>query len=94
MNKKTIEFIFDTLYNPKATGKKFDEKTFDICRHDYVEILKAAKDDPFKYAIDRLWEEMDIYDFKLLNNEEAIKVAEQMTSSDLYNYYEKLFYTY
>lgn len=91
MNKKTIEFIFDILYNPKAKNKQFEEKTFDICRHDYVEILKSAKDDPFKYAADRLWEEMDIYDFKLLNNKEAIKVATQMTAKDLYSYYEKLF---
>ena len=91
MNKKTIEFIFDILYNPKIKNNAFDEKTFDICRHDYVEILKAAKDDPFKYATDRLWEEMDIYDFKLLSNEEAIKLAEKMTSKDLYNYYKKLF---
>ena len=91
MNKKTIEFIFDILYNPKAKNGKFDEKTFDICRYDYVEILKAAKDDPFKYASDRLWEEMDIYDFKLLSYEEAIKVASKITSSDLYDYYKKLF---
>ena len=91
MNKKTIEFIFDILYNPKAENGKFDEKTFDICRHDYVEILKSAKDDPFKYAIDRLWEEMDIFDFKLLSNEEAISLAQKMTSKDLYNYYKKLF---
>ena len=91
MNKKTIEFLFDVLYNPKASNGKFDEKTFDICRHDYVEILRSAKDDPFKYATDRLWEEMDIYDFKLLSNEDAIKVALKITPKDLYNYYKKLF---
>ena len=91
MNKKTIEFIFDILYNPKAENESFDKKTFDICRHDYVEILKSAKDNPFKYATDRLWEEMDIYDFKLLNNKQAISLAQKMTSKDLYNYYKKLF---
>lgn len=91
MNKKTIEFIFNILYNPKIEKDKFEEKTFDICRHDYIEILKAAKDDPFKYATDRIWEEMNIYDFKMLSNQEAIEIAKNMTSKDLYNYYKKLF---
>ena len=87
MNKKTIEFIFDTLYNPKVKDGKFDEKLFEITRHDYIEVLKSAKDDPFKYASDRLWEEMNVYDFDMLNNKEAILLASQITAFDLYNYY-------
>lgn len=91
MNKKTIEFIFSSLYNPKTNNDEFDSEIFDICRHDYIELLKSAKDDPFKYAQDRLWEEMNVYDFEILNNEEAIKIAEEMTSKDLYKYYKTLF---
>jgi len=91
MNKKTIEFIFDTLYNPKVKDGAFDKKTFDITVHDYIEVLKSAKDDPFKYASDRLWEEMNVYDFKMLNNKEAIELASKITPKDLYNYYKSLF---
>ena len=91
MNKKTLEFIFNILYNPKANKKQFDSELFDICKHNYIEALKAAKDDHFKYATDRLWEEMSVYDFKVLNNEEAITLAEKITAKDLYNYYLSLF---
>lgn len=91
MNKKTLEFIFNILYNPKIQNEEFDKETFEICRHDYIEMLKSAKDDPFKYASDRLWEEMDVYDFKILNHKEAIKLAKNMTPKDLYNYYQTLF---
>lgn len=91
MNEKGIKFVFDTLYNPKIKDLAFDKETFEICRHDYIEMLKAAKDDSFKYMTDRLWEEVNVYDFKLLSNEEAIKVAKSMTEKDLYNYYQSLF---
>lgn len=91
MNEKSIKFIFDMLYNPKLDGEAFDAETFEICRHDYVEALKSAKDNPTTYSQSRLWEEMDVYDYDIIRNDEAIDLALKMTAHDLYKYYQTLF---
>ncbi len=91
MNKKTIEFIFNTIYNPKTKNKSFDKENFEIAKQNYIEHLKAIKDNPFKYTSIRLWEEINVYDFKILTNKEAIEKAKQITEKTLYEYYETLF---
>lgn len=91
MNKKTIEFIFDMLYNPKIKGKAFNKENFEIAKHNYIEDLKAIKDNPFRYTTIRLWEEINVYDFKMLNIKEEIEIAQKLTPNKLYKYYETLF---
>lgn len=89
MNEKTIEFIFNVLYNPKL-----ETKTFKICKNDYIKRLKSAKNDPFKYASNRLFEEMDIYDFKSLKIDQSIELAQKLTLNDIKRFYESLFTDY
>ena len=91
MNEKSIKFIFDMLYNPKLEGQAFEEETFEICRHDYVELLKASKDNPRVYSRARLWEEMNVCDYQVMSNDEVIDFASKMTAHDLYRYYQSLF---
>ena len=46
MNKASIEFALSHLYNPLAEDGSFDEKTFEIAKHNYIETMKRIKDDP------------------------------------------------
>ena len=90
MHKKTINFILDSIYKPKAENNEFEKELFELSKHECIEKMKALKDDPFRYTVNRLWEEMDVYDFKIPSTNELIKLAKKISSKDLYNYYNDL----
>lgn len=91
MNEKTINFITDFFWNPYIVEDSFDEETFNICKHKYIERLKSIKDNPDAYVKKKLEEAMDIMPFKEETIDERIKTTEKITSKELYKYYKSMF---
>ena len=91
MNKKSLEFILDYLWEPYIVNDSFDEKLFDICKHEIIEDLKSIKNDPDRYSSERAWEEMEILPFDEMGIKETIEFTEAVTANELYNYYQSMF---
>lgn len=91
MNRESIEFALSHIYNPLVKDGAFEEKSFELAKHDYIERMKRIKDDPDRYCKERVWEEMDIYPNGEFDIDGCIKFAEKLTSKDLYEYYQTLF---
>ncbi len=91
MNKKSIEYILSHIWDPYVKDNAFDKSVFDLSLHEYIESLNSIKDNPDRYAEERIWEEIDIRPYKDFNIDESIKFAKNITSEDLYEYYLNLF---
>ncbi len=91
MNKKSIEFALSHLYDPYVKDGAFDKKVFEIAKHEFIEGMKAIKDNPDNYCKERIWEEMEIYPFDEFNIKETIDFTETLNEKDLYKYYQTLF---
>ncbi len=91
MNKSNIEFIMDYFWHPFIKDGAFDKETFDLCKKNYIEELKSAKNYPEEYALDECWRSLNLYEFKLPTNEELIKILEEIDEKKLYSYYKSMF---
>lgn len=91
MNKKNIEFIMDYFWHPFVNNGAFDKEIFELVKKNYIEELKSAKNYPDGYCLDRFWQIIDVYDFKLLSNEKLIKELEKIDEVMLYEYYASMF---
>ncbi len=60
MYEKTFAFLMEIIFNPHLKDKAFDAKSFKIVKNMYSSSLKSIKDDPQKYSLIRMLEEMDI----------------------------------
>ena len=90
MNKKNFEFLSDVLFNPKVVDGAFDEKVFNIQKEKVLEYYKTLKDRPQNYAGSRLSEEMQIKNYKTYRLDELIQNIQELSSKDLYKFYEKI----
>lgn len=91
MHEKALRFIFSHLWKPYVLNGSFNEEIFEICRHEYIQDLKAIKDNPDRYSRQRIWEELNVQAFKEFTTDECISFASSLTGADLYNYYKSLF---
>lgn len=91
MNEKTIDFICNYFWDPYIKENHFNKEIFDICKREYIEALKSVKDNPDSYAYERIWEEIEAYQFKSYTINEIIEKAEKITEYDLFNYYKSIF---
>ena len=89
MYEKTLSFLFEILFNPNVTNEAFDSKSFNIVKNIYVSWLKSIKDDPRKYSLIRMLEEIDDeapYSYRDGYLEDINKIDEKT----LYEYYKDL----
>ena len=91
MNKKNIEFIMDYFWNPLIINEAFDKDAFDLCKKNYIEEIKGAKNYPEGYALNECWRALDLYEFKIPTNDELIKMLEKIDEKQLYDYYKSMF---
>lgn len=59
INKKSIEFLMELIFNPDIKNNKFDNNYFDIIKTSLKNNIESIKDNPSKYSLVRLYEEMD-----------------------------------
>ena len=90
MNKKSFEFLSEVLFNPKVVSGAFDEDVFKVQKEKLLEYYRTLKDRPQNYAGGRLSEEMQIKKYKVFKLDELIHAVENLTSKELYEFYEMI----
>lgn len=90
MNRYSIEFLFDILFNPFIKDNKFDEEVVKKCKKSLKKSIESLKDNKLKYAIQNLLKSTkDMpYSYSMYGN---IDDLEKINSSNLYDYYKTLF---
>lgn len=90
MDKKTIKFFFESLFNPYIVDGEFDNETFDTEIRRICDDIKSIKDNPDSYSNERLRQifNMDTsFCYTLMDKDEEIK---KLTSRELYLFYKKI----
>ena len=64
-----IDFLCEILFNPNIHGKKFDTESFDLVKEKLKNTIESEVENPRKYALNRLLEEMDKEEIEELNEE-------------------------
>ena len=54
MNKKSIAYLMDVLFNPNIDANKFDKDVVDKCKNRLAKSIKTLKDNKVKYSISKL----------------------------------------
>lgn len=89
--EKSIEFLLDIINNPHIENNSFFEKSFDLAKASLEQELKSIKDNPDRYAMLRLHEEIDSNSPLSFNAVGYLKELEQITPTMLYEYYKTIF---
>jgi len=87
MQKKTIEFFFDTIFNPNIQDNKFDLKSFNIVKEAIKAEIKSVKDNMTKYALIKMLEKMGKEEPYAYIGFGYLDDLENITTENLYEYY-------
>ncbi len=89
MNKKSIEFLLDLIFNPNVKQNKFDSTYFNLIKNSVLDDIKGIKDNTTKYSLVRLYEEMDNGPFSFRSNG-YLNDLKKIDEKNLYEYYKKV----
>ena len=56
MNKKSIEFMLELIFNPNICDNKFSTEMFEIVKNNIKDDLESVKDNPRIYSLIKLYE--------------------------------------
>jgi len=87
MFNQTIDFFFDTLFNPNVENERFDEKSFKIVNKIIYNEIKSVKDTMTKYSLIKMLEHMGHGEPYSYIGYGYIEDLEKITPSKLYEYY-------
>ena len=90
MNKKTIDFYYDIVFNPNLDGEKFESENFNLSKKTLKSMYNREKENPGYFAYKNAT--------KLISDDLPIKYPnygceeelEDITEESLYKYYKKL----
>lgn len=85
--EKSLKFFFDILFKPDIQNNKFNEESFNISYEKLKEDILSIKDSPKNYSLVKMFENMDKKAFYSYNPVGYLEDLENLTSSDLTDYY-------
>ncbi len=89
MAERSIEFFSEILFSPNVSNKKFDSESFKIIKKNTEATLKSIKDNPARYSLIRMLENIadEPYSYREFGySEDLAKIDEK----NLYEYYQKV----
>lgn len=87
--EKCVELLSNVIYNPNVNNNKFDEKYFNIVKHDATLSINSIKENPNVYSRIRALEEMDKNSPLSYRMNGNIEDLNKITRENLYEYYLK-----
>lgn len=84
---QAIEFVLDVITNPHVENNEFFEKSFMLAKTSLEQEIKSIKDNPERYGMLRLYEEIDSNSVSSYNAVGYLEDLEKITSRSLYDYY-------
>lgn len=85
-----LDFLYEILFNPNVNGKKFENESFKLIKEKLKNAIESETENPSKYALNRLLEEMDKKANYAFNPNGYLNDLEKITEHDLYKTYEKM----
>lgn len=89
MNKKSIEFLLELIFNPNTSDNKFDKEYFDLIKRTVENDIKSLKDNTKKYSVTRLYEKMDKGPLSYRSCG-YLEDLDKITEENLYDYYKSV----
>lgn len=86
----SLDFMMDILFNPNVIDNKFDELSFNINKKALEESIKSFGDNPRKYSVRRIYEEMNPDGPLSYHSEGYLDDLNQITRESLYEYYKSV----
>ncbi len=89
MNKKSLEFLLELIFNPNVTKNKFDSEMFNIIKSNIKDDIKSVKDNPGRYSLIELYSSISKgpLSYSNVGYLEDLKEIDEYT---LYEYYKKM----
>lgn len=88
---KSINFMLEIINNPNVCDNKFDKKTFELAKKSLKEEIESLKDNPKRYGMLRLYQEIDNKSVSSYNAVGYLEDLEKITEETLYDYYKSIF---
>lgn len=95
MTEESIRLLSEVLFHPNVRNQEFDLESFQVIKHNNETMLKSIKDNPQRYSLIRMLENMqenedDAYSYREYGYLEDL---ENITPSNLYQYYKEVLRT-
>lgn len=90
MMEESIHLLSEILFHPNVKNQKFDSESFKIIKRNSETSLKTIKDNPSRYSLIRMLEQMgpdEVYSYREFGYMEDLK---GITEESLYHYYQKV----
>lgn len=88
---KSVKFILDIITNPHIENNAFFEKSFMLAKSSLEQELKSIKDNPRRYGMQRMFEEMSPKSVSAYKVDGYLEDLEKISPKDLYVYYKTVF---
>ena len=87
MFEKSLNFLFDLIFNPNIEKNKFTKEQFDLCKKIIQEDLETIKERPSYYSTLRMYEEMDKSKPVSYHSTGYLEDLKKITVKNIYDYY-------
>lgn len=88
--ENSIDFLSEILFNPNVDNKKFESTNFNLVKEHLRNIIESEIEDPRKYALNRMLEEMDKTASYAFNPNGYIEYLDSIDEESLYKEYQKM----
>lgn len=85
-----VDFMLEIINNPNISDNKFDTKTFELAKKSLKEEMESLKDNPRRYGMLRLYQEIDSKAISSYNAVGYLSDLENITEESLYEYYKSI----
>lgn len=89
MNKKSIEFLMDIIFNPNIKNDEFNPDIVTKCKKRIAKSIKSLKDNKIKYTISKLLESVKERPYSY-NSYGYIEDLDIIDEKNIYNYYKSM----
>ena len=87
--KKGLDFLHEIVFNPNINKNSYDEKTFNVVKNDEKSQIERAKEDPKRYSIVKLLENVNKDEKYSYNCDGYIEDLEKITRFNLCDFYKE-----
>lgn len=89
MTEKSIEFLFEIIFNPNVRDNKFDTSSFNVIKNNMRIQIESVKEDTRKYSMIKMLENMGKEEPYSYHGFGYLEDLEKITEENLYEYYKE-----
>ncbi len=84
---KTLEFYFESIFNPNVINNQFEKENFDLCKKSFKNYFKTYKDNKSGYSVNRTFELLDDKEHLRYNINGSKEYLDNLNEKNMYEYY-------